>query len=223
MELSGPTHLVAPSAEQCPDDVPPIDSNRVAVRAVAEVRANRKDSVSFADRRNEALVWLASVLTRYAEAEQALGRLSVSMGLPTRNGSLESLEAIRMQLEAHEDRPCRLLAIRIQRWSANRPYRHLLAHGTLKVLADEDGRCVVAIRHLPKDARDVTPDRIWSDEERQALLHEVTRDSRSICDLVRNLLAESSLIAGLRHQAINPCTTHLTAPRTAPSACAAGS
>jgi hypothetical protein len=136
----------------------------------------------------DALLWMPRVLTRYAEAEQALGRLSLHMGYPVTNGSLGHLGAVKTGLHAKGDRPSRALSGRIDRWLLNRPYRHLLAHATVRVLHDGHGARYVATRHLPRAADDVTPDRLWSDEDRRRLLHDITRDSRSICDQVRNLL-----------------------------------
>lgn len=77
-------------------------------------------------------------------------------------------------------------------------HRHLLAHATLIVLYDADRQPVLVTRHLPRDKADVTPDRIWPVAEQRELLRQVSNNSRSICDLVRNLLADSAALARLK-------------------------
>lgn len=76
--------------------------------------------------------------------------------------------------------------------------RHLLAHATLHCLIDGTGREIVVTRHLPRDKDDVTPDRMWTPEEREELLRQATSDSRSISDQVRNILADPSGVTRLR-------------------------
>ena len=53
-------------------------------------------------------------------------------------------------------------------------------------------------RHLPRDASDVTPDKVWTDAERAELLRQSANDSRSICDQIRNLLADPGALLRLR-------------------------
>jgi len=134
--------------------------------------------------------WLGLVLDHFARGEQALGRLSLALDLPIANGSLGSLNELRNRLRMAESRKAKALEQRIARWRKNRPFRHLLAHATITVLFDSMSQPFVVTRHLPRDAEDVTPDRVWSLEERKELLRQASNDSRSICDHVRNLLAD---------------------------------
>jgi hypothetical protein len=76
--------------------------------------------------------------------------------------------------------------------------RHLLAHATLHCLIDGSGREIVITRTLPRDKEDVTPDRMWTPEEREDLLRQATNDGRSIADQVKNILADQACIARLR-------------------------
>jgi hypothetical protein len=147
---------------------------------------------------DEPLLWCARVLTSFAEAEQALGRLCLALGLSIESGSLSNLAQLRDRLERAEGRRYKLLIRRLDRWSANRPYRNLLAHATLHTLADKQGRQIVVTRHLPRDTNDVTPDRMWTEAERTELLREATSDGRSIADLVRNILDDAQLLKVLR-------------------------
>lgn len=147
---------------------------------------------------DEPLLWLANVLIRYASAEQALGTFCRTLDLPSKSGGLDRLAELLVLLAGQTDRECKMLGQRIERWRANRPYRHLLAHSTLRILKDENGQRLVATRHLPRDVNDVTHDRLLTDEERDALLAEVSKDSRSICDLTRNLRSDPALIARLK-------------------------
>lgn len=142
--------------------------------------------------------WMGMVLDHFAQAEQALGRLSLALDLPISNGSLTSLEDLRRRLAAADERKSTLLEKRIVRWRDNRPYRHLLAHATLTTLYDADRQPVLVTRHLPRDKSDVTPDRIWPLAERRELLRQAMSDSRSICDLVRNLLADPAALTKLK-------------------------
>jgi hypothetical protein len=91
-----------------------------------------------------------------------------------------------------------ILDSRIARWSAYRSMRHLLAHATLLCLVDASGREIIITRTLPRDKDDVTPDRMWTPEEREELLRQATNDGRSIADQVRNILADPATIARLR-------------------------
>lgn len=53
-------------------------------------------------------------------------------------------------------------------------------------------------RHLPRDSSDVTPDRIWTNQEQKELLRQVANDSRSICDHVVTLEGDEEILARLR-------------------------
>lgn len=148
--------------------------------------------------KSDAHGWMGLVLDHFARAEQAIGQLSLAMDLPITNGSLGSLAEIRKRLIISEDRKAKALDQRIARWSKNRPFRHLLAHATIIPLFDAGGRSVIVTRHLPRDASDVTPDRLWTFEEQKELLRQVSNDSRSICDHVRGTLSAPALLARLR-------------------------
>lgn len=142
--------------------------------------------------------WMGLVLDHFARAEQALGKLSVSLGLPISNGSLSSLNEVRNRLQKVGSRKCKALDKRIERWSTNRNLRHLLAHATVMPLFDSMGRMVVVTRHLPRDENDVTPDKLWTQEEQKDLLRQASNDSRSICDHVRNLTSDLACLKRLR-------------------------
>lgn len=142
--------------------------------------------------------WVGLILDHFARAEQALGNFSKSLGLPISSGSLSSLKEVRARLEKVGGKKCKALDQRIARWSANRPYRHLLAHATVTALYDATGRLVIVTRHLPRDENDVTPDRIWTQDDQRELLRQASNDSRSICDHVRNLTADSACLKALR-------------------------
>lgn len=136
----------------------------------------------------EALEWMARVLVRFSEAEQAIGRLTRALQLETKNGALGQLGELRRRLQISESRRCKLLDNRIARWSANRPIRHMLAHATAKILWDQDGTPFLVTTNLPLDIADHSPNRVWSIEERRDLLKDATNDGRSICDQIRNIL-----------------------------------
>ena len=106
---------------------------------------------SFAPQRIDPLMWLALVVTSFAEAEQALGRLSIALGYKIENGSLGNLESVRKSLTRSEDKRCRKLDRSIERWLANRPIRNLLAHATVKQLSNAKGESFIVTRHLPRD------------------------------------------------------------------------
>jgi hypothetical protein len=152
---------------------------------------------------DEPYAWIVRVLTNFAIAEQAIGALCLRLDLPICNGSLTSLVELRSRLTASSDRKCHALEKRIARWIANRPYRHLLAHGSIRRLTDETGVEFVVTHHLPLDASDVTPDRLWTSEERRELLRQATNDGRSIHDLVRNFLADPAILKKLRETALS--------------------
>ncbi|KPF63888.1 hypothetical protein [Porphyrobacter sp. AAP60] len=142
--------------------------------------------------------WLAQVLTNFAKAEQAIGRLCIGVSLPIKNGPLGSVNELRNRLSKAEDRRCKNLEKRIERWQSLRPVRHVLAHATVRVLFDENRNAVIVTRHLPRDEDDVTPDRIWSAEESLEVLRIASNDGRSIHDQVQNLLNDKKVIAQLR-------------------------
>ena len=146
---------------------------------------------------DDAYAWVGRVLTNFAEGEQAVGELCVTLGLSIANGSLGSLKHLQEILKASGERKCAALERRIERWTDNRPFRHLLAHSKIFCLSDSGGSKVIVTRHLPRDKDDVTPDRLWTNEERQELLRQATNDGRSIRDLVRNILADSKLLTKL--------------------------
>ncbi|WP_448501503.1 hypothetical protein [Sphingomonas sp.] len=142
--------------------------------------------------------WLAQVLVNFAKAEQAIGRLCVSLDLPIKNGPLGSVNELRERLKASDDRRCHMLEKRIARWQMLRPVRHVLAHATLQILFDEKRNPILVTRHLPLDRNDVTPDRVWTEAERAELLRLATNDGRSIHDQIRNLQTDAKLLAALR-------------------------
>jgi len=142
--------------------------------------------------------WLAHVLINFAVGEQAIGTLCLELKLPIEKGSLSSLADLRRRLAAAGESRCNALNLRIQRWSDNRPQRHLLAHATIQCLTDSAGRLVVVTRHLPREKDDVTPDKAWTTDERQEILRQATNDGRSIADQVRNIISDRQLINKLR-------------------------
>jgi hypothetical protein len=142
--------------------------------------------------------WLARVLIAFATAEQAIGKLCLALDLPIEKGSLSNLEDLRRRLRACGDKHCIALDNRIGRWASNRPFRHLLAHATLHEMRDATGREIIVTRHLPRDRNDVTPDRMWTPEERHELWRQATNDGRSIYDQARNLEANPAIMARLR-------------------------
>jgi hypothetical protein len=147
---------------------------------------------------DEPYAWIGRVLTNFAIAEQAIGRLCLELDFPISNGSLTKLAELRDRLRQSPDRKCQALEKRIERWTGNRPFRHLLAHSTVSCLTDAAGGNVVVTRHLPRDVHDVTPDRNWTRDERQELLRQAANDGRSIHDHVKGLLADSARLAKLR-------------------------
>ncbi|MEP1422828.1 MAG: hypothetical protein ABJK59_13755 [Erythrobacter sp.] len=155
---------------------------------------NPRSSDHYAD----ALQWLAKVLTSFAQAEQAIGQLTLAMNLPIRNGSLSSIGEVLSRLESSGERRCQNLTKRIARWRSLRPLRHLLAHATIRIVYDDAGEPLIVTRHLPLDESDVTPDRVWTAPERDELLRIVTNDGRSIVDQVANLIQNKPEIGRLR-------------------------
>ncbi len=147
--------------------------------------------------------WLAKVLTTFAHAEQALGRLCLSANLGIEKGTLTSLGELRRRMANSGDPRCRALENRIARWQGNRPFRHLLAHATLHILTDAGGHEILVTRHLPRDLNDITPDLMWLPGEREELLRQVSNDSRSIADQVSNILGDPALLNRLRATVVN--------------------
>lgn len=146
----------------------------------------------------DAYTWIGQVLTSFAIAEQALGTLSLAAGLPITNGSLSSLAILRERVRNTGSAKLSAFDNRIERWCRNRSIRHLLAHATVTVLHDLAGREVFVTRHLPRDADDVTPDRMWPPDERREVLRQALADGRSIRDRVEAMLLDQALLAKLR-------------------------
>jgi hypothetical protein len=155
-------------------------------------QASAKDDLATAHQ------WLAQVLTSFAKAEQAIGRLCLGVGLPIKNGPFGSVNDLRKRLVRMEDRRCQNLEKRIERWQSLRPVRNVLAHATVRILFDENHNAVIVTRHLPRDEDDVTPDRVWTAEESLEVLRVASNDGRSIQDQVRNLLEDKKIIEQLR-------------------------
>lgn len=145
----------------------------------------------------EAYQWLAQVLTSFAKAEQAIGQLCLRLDLRIKNGPLTSVDQLRARLGKSEEPRIKNLIKRIDRWRSLRPLRHVLAHCTLQVLYDENRNPLIVTRHLPLDKEDVTPDRVWSDLEREDLHRIATSDARSIHDQVHNILKDAKVVAAL--------------------------
>lgn len=141
--------------------------------------------------------WLGRVLTQFAAAERALGQLCIALDLPVEKGPLSSLQIVCSRLSRNGDKRCQALLKRIERWRSFRPLRHLLAHASLLVLHDSAGKRFILTRHLPLDRYDVTPDRLWTEEECKELLRIANNDGRSIADQIRNLMLNSALMAEL--------------------------
>ena len=150
------------------------------------------------DVETEVRVWMSRVLEHFACAEQAIGRLCVALQLPITNGSLTSLGRLRERLAGAPEKRFRTLENRIARWDSHRPLRHLLAHASLTFAFSASGEPMLITRHLPRDASDVTPDKVWTDAERAELLRQAANDSRSICDQIRNLLGDPAALLQLR-------------------------
>lgn len=55
------------------------------------------------------------------------------------------------------------------------------------VVHDTAGNRFFLTRHVPLDRADVTPDRLWTEDECRELLRIATNDGRSIADQIRNL------------------------------------
>jgi len=142
--------------------------------------------------------WLGRVLNHFAIAERAIGQFCVAVDLPVEKGPLSSLQILCNRLARSNDKRCQTLLKRVERWRSLRPLRHLLAHASIMVVHDGAGNRFILTRHLPLDRFDVTPDRMWTEEECKELLRVATNDGRSITDQVRNLMQNSALLAELK-------------------------
>lgn len=142
--------------------------------------------------------WLGRVLTQFAIGERAIGQLCLALDLPVEKGPLSSLQVLCNRLSRSGDKRCQTLLKRIERWRSFRPLRHLLAHASLMVVHDGAGNRFFLTRHLPLDRYDVTPDRLWTEEECRGLLRVATNDGRSIADQIRNLMQNPSVMAELK-------------------------
>lgn len=142
--------------------------------------------------------WLGCVLTHFATAERAIGQLCLTLDLPVEKGPLSSLQQLCARLSRSGDKRCQTLLKRIESWRSFRPLRHLLAHATVMVVHDGTGKRFILTRHLPLDRYDVTPDRLWTEEECRDLLKVATNDGRSISDQIRNLIQQPALLAELK-------------------------
>ncbi len=142
--------------------------------------------------------WLGRVLNHFATAERAIGQLCVALELPVDKGPLSSLQNLCTRLVGSGDKRCQTLLKRIERWRAFRPLRHLLAHASIMVMFDGAGNRYMLTRHLPLDRYDVTPDKLWTEEECRELLRIATNDGRSIADQVRNIMQNAALLAELK-------------------------
>ncbi len=146
----------------------------------------------------EPFAWLGRVLTHFATGERAIGQLCLALDLPVEKGPLSSLGLLCTRLSRSSDKRCQTLLKRIERWRSFRPLRHLLAHASVMVVHDSAGNRYILTRHLPLDRHDVTPDRLWTQDECKELLRVSTNDGRSIADQIRNLTQNAAIIAELK-------------------------
>ena len=142
--------------------------------------------------------WLGRVLNHFAIGERAIGQFCAALDLPVEKGPLSSLQALCEKLAKGSDKRCQTLLKRIERWRSCRPLRHLLAHASVMVVHDSAGRRFILTRHCSLDRNDVTPDRLWTEEECRELLRVATNDGRSIADQIRNLTGNPVLLAELK-------------------------
>lgn len=142
--------------------------------------------------------WLGRVLAHFATAERAIGQLCIALDLPVEKGPLSSLQQLCNRLHRSSDKRCQALLKRIERWRSFRPLRHLLAHASVLVVHDSAGNRFILTRHLPLDRYDVTPDRLWTQEECKELLRVASNDGRSIADQIRNLMQNKALLDQLK-------------------------
>lgn len=142
--------------------------------------------------------WLGRVLTQFAIGERAVGQLCLALDLPIEKGPLSSLQLLCNRLGRSTDKRCQTLLKRIERWRSFRPLRHLLAHASLITVHDGAGNRYILTRNLPLDRFDVTPDRLWTEDECKELLRIATNDGRSISDQIRNLMLNAAAMAELK-------------------------
>lgn len=142
--------------------------------------------------------WLGRVLTQFAIAEQALGQLCIELELPIEKGALSSLQQLCTRLSGISNKRSQNLLKRIEKWQSFRRQRHLLAHASVIVVHDDAGHRFIVTRHLPLDRNDVTPDRLWTEDECRKLIKDATDNGRSIRDQIRNLMEDADLLANLK-------------------------
>lgn len=142
--------------------------------------------------------WLGRVLAHFATAERPIGQLCIALDLPVEKGPLSNLQQLCNRLTRSSDKRHQALLKRIERWRSFRPLRHLLAHASVLVVHDAAGKRYILTRHLPLDRYDVTPDRLWTQEECKELLRVASNDGRSIADQIRNLMQNTVLLAELK-------------------------
>ena len=142
--------------------------------------------------------WIGRVLNHFAIAERAIGQLCLALELPVEKGPLSSLQALCERLGKSSDKRCQTLLKRIERWRSCRPLRHLLAHASIMVVHDSTGKRFILTRHCALERHDVTPDRLWTEDDCRELLRVATNDGRSIADQIRNLTGNPSLLAELK-------------------------
>ncbi len=142
--------------------------------------------------------WLGRVLANFATAERAIGQLCIALDLPVEKGPLSNLQNLCNRLARSSDKRSQTLLKRIERWRSFRPLRHLLAHASIIVVHDTTGNRFFVTRHLPLDRYDVTPDKLWTEDECRELLRVATNDGRSIADQIRNLMQNSVVLAELK-------------------------
>jgi hypothetical protein len=142
--------------------------------------------------------WLGRVLNHFAIAERAIGQICAALDLPVEKGPLSSLQNLCNRLARCSDKRTQTLLKRIERWRSFRPLRHLPAHASIMVVHDSAGNRFFLTRHLPLDRYDVTPDKLWTEDECMELLRVATNDGRSIADQVLNLMQNAALLAELK-------------------------
>lgn len=148
--------------------------------------------------------WLGRVLAHFATAERAIGELCIALEMPVEKGPLSSLQHLCHRLGQNKDKRCLKLLKQIELWQSFRPLRHLLAHTSPLVVHDGKGNRYILTRHLAIAPDDVTPDRLWTQEECQRLCKNADSHGQSITAQVRNLLQNSALLTELKKPAPNP-------------------
>jgi hypothetical protein len=66
------------------------------------------------------------------------------------------------------------------------------------VVHDSAGRRFIITRHCALERHDVTPDRLWTEEDCRELLRVASNNGRSIADQIRNLTGNPALLAELK-------------------------